>query len=209
MAASRKSLAAMLLAGLGLAPFVAQHSAGEWWVWMRGGVVPSGTDVTVISGRPARIFTVLGHRLGHDRGSVTPRAIYHVLTLIAADSVSEVSTPGSAGVFHATATASFLAWTGPCGRETSARRDLVTQYDAVRRRVRIAGERFDLSRGNLFIVRYDPAGRQFVTQVPRTISDPLDTIDAFRGFLSRGRAVPDPLRPAPPTHCSRAVATGG
>ena len=88
-----------------------------------------------------------------------------------------------------------------------ASRALASEYDPVRGRARIAGRAFALSRGNLFVARYDPRGRLSIVQLPRTriSKDPFTLLRTFQALLPGDRIVQE-LNHFPPHPCPRAPA---
>ncbi len=65
-------------------------------------------------------------------------------------------------------------------------------YDALRRTLTVNSQSFDLSRGNLFIIRLDPDWKSLTTQLLVILTrwmEPKDVLDAFRITLPKDRLI--------------------
>ena len=86
------------------------------------------------------------------------------------------------------------------GVRKTAVRSFTSDYDAVRQRVSIGGRRFRLSRGNLFLVRYDRQGGQRLTQLPHVVfnTNPIEVTRVYQSLVPGDPVVRDLFRYPPP-----------
>jgi len=188
----------VLAVSLLLAGRMAQPYAQNAWMRMNGAVVPTGTFEMAYPGcTPAHLVSVTGHRA--DGPEEHPRAAaYHVLLIFPADSIRDAGVVSTTDNVTFALTNRWELWSG--GRKT-AQRAFGSDYDSVRRRVRIGGRRFALAKGNMFVVRYDEQGRQTVTQLHRTLfdADPINVSRAYKALFPGDAVIQDLLRyPYPP-----------
>ncbi|HEX8246295.1 MAG TPA: hypothetical protein VF541_22520 [Longimicrobium sp.] len=141
------------------------------------------------------MLSVVGHRSADQR---TKAAAYHVLVLFPADSVTSAATLSTSGDLAFAVSDEVEVWSGG---EVTAVRSVASSYDPVRRRVSIGGRRFALSRGNLFLVRYDRQGRQTVTQLPHVVfdPDPFEVSRIYQSLVPGDPVIRDLFHYPPPT----------
>jgi hypothetical protein len=84
-------------------------------------------------------------------------------------------------------------WSGTPGREYALRRGVTVLYDGFTRKAVLAGQRYSLDNGNLFVVRFDASGRPTVQQLPHTLrsSDEVRIVRTFQALLPNDAAVQD------------------
>ncbi|HSU14599.1 hypothetical protein [Longimicrobium sp.] len=205
MNSSKKQAAVVLAAAWLLAAWAGQNGIRMEWMRLHDSVVPFGSSHAGF-GKLAVIVSVEGYRARNARQGAPNAAAYHVMvTFAGADSVSRRWTSSaSTGNFSESSGDDWWAWSGPHG----SRRSLVTTYDAVRQRATIAGRRYSLSRGNLFVVRFDERGRASIGQIARTVSDtdPFRVLHIYQALLPSDPIVADVFNyPRPP--CPRGTAS--
>ncbi|HEX6750359.1 MAG TPA: hypothetical protein VF092_23905 [Longimicrobium sp.] len=209
---NRSKVPALIVLAVSLLVFgrIAAPHAQSALMRMNGAVVPDGTSNMEYGGKPARMLSVIGHHA--DRPSDPPNAAaYHVLVIFPADSVRNVERVSTVGDVAYALTNEWELFSG--GRKT-VQRTFASDYDPLRKRVHIGGRRFALSRGNMFVVRYDEQGRQTVTQLRRTLfnAHPLDVSRAYQALVPGDPVIQDLLRYSSPRCPKRAapapIATG-
>ncbi|HKP77045.1 MAG TPA: hypothetical protein VJT67_16050 [Longimicrobiaceae bacterium] len=179
--------------------------------WMRhtGAVEPSGTSVMRFGGKPGRIVSIVGRRAQWGSSAGTEMAAVHTLVLVPGDSLTRAEATITSGAISAAVHEVLNVWSGARGHESATRRALDLRYDGFRQRAEVAGRRYSLKDGNLFVVRYDRRGHVSVQQLPRVVrtGNVLQATEAFQALLPNDRTVQDltrystkqpcPPRPAP------------
>jgi hypothetical protein len=174
------------------------------YAWMRhtGSVAPHGTNNSGFMGKPGAVLTLVGSppHVG-DVSMSAPIGAYHVLVLFAADSLTEGEGSTTSSNVWEDATRAWNVWSG----DRAVRREFSTHYDGFLRIARIGGRRYSLTRGNLFVVRYDARGRMSVQQLAHTFRgyDGFKAVETIQALLPADAAVRDltrfdgPAQPCP------------
>jgi len=192
----------VLAVSLLLAGKMAEPYAQSAWMRMHDAVDPDGTSAMEYGGKPARMLSVIGHLPGGPGEPTT--AAYHVLVIFPADSVHNIERASTAGDVTHALTDEWELWSGG---QVSGQRAFASDYDALRKRVRIGGRRFGLAKGNLFVVHYDEHGRQTVTQLPRSVpsTNQYDVSRVYQALVPGDPVIQDLLR-YPSRRCPKRAA---
>ena len=192
--------ATLLMVGVG---YMFRDPAMYAWMRHTGSISPHGTNSGRFMGKPGMLISVIGHTLRVDDSSIyRSRAAYHVLILFPADSMSDAN-GGSTTVNSVweDIDAAWDVWKG----DRAVRREFSTHYDGLLGVAEVAGQRYALKHGNLFVVHYDERGRPSVRQLRRTLreDDPGKAVELIQALLPGDRAVQDltnfgsPAKPCP------------
>jgi hypothetical protein len=184
---------------------------------LSGAVVPNTNSTNSIElGRHVEILSISGDRrvlLGPgERASAL-----HVLVVLPPGVATTIDpSPGAGGSPREWKIQSAYRLDG--GAHRGATMEVAASYNLFRRTATIQGERYRLSRGNLFVVRFTEDLRPVVTQLGATVSEEQpDALMLLGAFRSRTRsdaevqralsAILDvPARPAKRRNCGRAPA---
>lgn len=215
-------LAFLLLAAL-LPPVgrVARALALEAWMQHEGNLAPVGTSTEGFMGKPGAVLSIMGAPLEQvKQGSFGPAlGAYHVLILFSGDSLSRAElSPGEfkTGTDNRTSTEAqaWMVWSGEPGHEHAVRRVFTTRYDGYLGRAEVAGHRYSLADGNMFVVRYDARGGVSVRQLRHTYRESAmskPAVEVFQALLPSDPAVRDLTdyspKPCPHRHASPARGT--
>lgn len=178
-------LTALIVGGV-LLLVVGRPLGREAWLRMSGAVDASHTSSLTTDGR-LRFTSIGGAPWGQSGGGTGSPAVYHAVVQLPPGSVTELSElldrSGWSSASHVLAE----RW-----RVTRERRSVEVgfraEYDPVWQRVRIDGESYRLSKGNVFVVRIDDRGARRVTQLPSHIAS-TDGFDAVMDAAAAG--IPD------------------
>jgi len=184
----------------------------EAWMQHEGNLAPVGTSTEGFMGKPGAVLSIMGAPLEQvQQGSFGPAlGAYHVLILFSADSVSGAALlPGEfkTGTDNRTIAEAqaWMVWSGEPGHEHAVRRVFTTRYDGYLGNAELAGHRYSLADGNMFVVRYDARGRVSVRQLRHTYRDHdmmKPVVEKFQALLPSDPTVRD-LTDYSPKPCPR------
>ncbi|HKE57812.1 MAG TPA: hypothetical protein VKB46_13960 [Pyrinomonadaceae bacterium] len=149
------------------------------WVRYSGAVVPTGTYALTFSDKPARLLSVQGQRHIPPH-TVEDAAAYYALVLFPQGRLEEVDGFSSSDGLRYLDVKHWQLWKGNAFDGT----DLRIAYDAVWQTVQVDSQKYDLKKGNLFVIRYSENLTPVVTQLDAIINNKAD-YEVTKAFKSR------------------------
>ncbi|MDQ3819025.1 MAG: hypothetical protein M3362_15300 [Acidobacteriota bacterium] len=158
------------------------------WLRYTGAVSPSGSRTHTFTDKPARILSVSGQRwVTWDRQEEA--TVYYALVLFPSSMVNNNGFVSGGNDFTYTDIERWLVWND---KEGSYQPQLEIDYDAMWQTISVDSKSYKLSKGNLFVIRFDDAWKPTVTQLGITINidaSPEDLINTFKSALREDRLV--------------------
>lgn len=160
---------------------LARRAAYDALIERSGAPVPEGSGTMRFIDQPIRMVSVHGRPWNGANTYGKEEGVYHLVVLFPSGQISQVESM-SEGSSYGFATRD--RWTVLAG---SMLRDVHVEssYTPAFRSVRVAGERFSLSGGNVFVVRMGDGARLRVTQVNATVRHPTDWREIERAIQAR------------------------
>jgi len=149
------------------------------WVRNSGAVVPTGTHSLTFSDKPARLLSVQGQRRIPPQ-TVEDAAAYYALVLFPQGRLEEVDGSSSSDGFRHVDVKHWQLWNGNSFGGT----DMQIAYDAMWQTLQVDSQKYDLKKGNLFVIRYSESLTPTVTQLDTIINHSLDD-EVTKAFKSR------------------------
>jgi hypothetical protein len=156
-------------------------SIKQSWVRNSGAVVPTGSYALTFSDKPARLLSVQGQRRIPPH-TVEDAAAYYALVLFPQGRLEEVDAVSSSDGFRHVDVKHWQLWNGNSVGGT----DMRIAYDAVWQTLQVNSQKYDLKKGNLFVIRYSESLKPTVTQLDAIINDKAD-YEVTKAFKSRLR----------------------
>lgn len=161
------------------------------WLRYTGAVMPNGSRTDSFTDRGVLILSAPGERWVTWDRKEDASAYYALVILPSADVENYGYVSGGDGFTH-TDIERWIARNYRAGSYQVEERELKIEYDAMWQNISVDSRTYSLSRGNLFVIRYDadlqPAVTQFGVTINRVASHE-DIINAFKSVLPGDRLV--------------------
>jgi hypothetical protein len=150
--------------------------------WMRhsGAVVPTLTRSLAYSDKPARLLSVQGQRWLPPH-TVEDAAAYYALVLFPSGRLEEVGGFRRTDGFGYLDVRHWQLWNDNSAGGTEMR----ISYDALWQTIQVDSQKYDLKKGNLFVIRYSETLTPTVTQLDTIIHDDRPDYEVTKTFKSR------------------------
>jgi len=150
------------------------------WVRNSGAVVPSVTHSLAFSDKPARLLSVQGQRRTPPH-TVEDAAAYYALVLFPEGRLEEVYDLNNLNDLGHLSVKHWQLWNGTRVGGT----DMRIGYDALWQTVEVNSQKYDLRKGNLFVIKYSQTLTPTVTQLDTIIHDNRPDEEVTKVFKSR------------------------
>jgi hypothetical protein len=157
-------------------------SVKTMWVRHSGAVIPNGSHTEVYTAQPFRILSVKGQRWVD--GRLLEAAAYHALVIFPiVIPKDDYSSSGGDGFTHT----DIQEWLVPIGEpsangQTFEKKELAITYDSLWQTITLHSRTYHLTRGNLFVIRFDQNWQPAVNQLNVTVNSDADHDEEVRAF---------------------------